>query len=463
MSNLWTGEVVGFQPLFVKEEFMGFAIASKENKVFYDKDANYNALLSEAKSVIVFDGYAINRKLNDFVQAKHNLRTLYFQVNSQNRLQTVKYLIKYEYYTEESDNYTCLGNTGRIEGSKQTILEASFIRNYYLKHHKEISKEILKIDNSLLKEFSLKHNLIRVNQLAVRSDMSEYQLMQWNAERKLFHLVGHPVVSITQLSYKQQQDKTIQNLFEQKNLGKSKYESLIHYLDVEELDLQFDTTATATGRILCRADGLGLFAPDNSYKQNFLAPKGYAFISADYSKQEASILAYVTDDKRLQKDLQNKHYYAKLAKLLTGVEDKQTGKDLFYAMTYGISDKALADKLGVSEERAEDIKYELKERYANLTDWLKKVKTLKTNYFGRKLYESTANAYVQSTAADIVRLKLLETINFNPICVFSDNIIFSVPAENVTKCKDELKTILEDIKPFKLSVTMKCSENLKFS
>lgn len=462
MSNLWTGKIVSFHPLFEKNSLLGFAITSRDNKVFYESTANYNALLSEAKSVIVFDSCAIKDKLKDFIQVKHNLRTLYFQVNSQNRFRTVKDLLKYEYYTEDSSSYSYLGNTSRIEGAKQTILEASFIRTFYIEHYKEVNKSILKLDNSLLEELSHKKGVIKIDQLSVRSDMSQYQLLQWKTERDIFHIVGYPVVSISQLTFKQQQDEVLQKLFEIKNKSKSKYENLIPFYGKEEIDISFDVTATSTGRILCRRED-SLFAPDNSYKQNFCAPDGFCFISADYSKQEATILACITDDSRLKRDLLHKGYYSKLSKLLTGIEDKQTGKDLFYALTYGVSTKVLADRLNISEKRAEEIKSKLKKRYSALTDWLKTVKKLNTNYFGRRLYESTANAYVQSTAADIVRMKLLDTYSYNPICVFSDNIIFCVPEDNVNKCKEEIKCILEDMPPFNLAITISSSKNFKFS
>ena len=84
------------------------------------------------------------------------------------------------------------------------------------------------------------------------------------------------------------------------------------------------------------------------------------------------------------------------------------------------------------------------------------------NYFGRKLYTSTANAYIQSTAADLVRIKLLQTKQYNPILVFSDNIIYRVDEQIAEQAQKEIIDILEEHETFKLQVKSAISNNLKF-
>lgn len=460
MSNLWTGQTVAFNPLFNEDELQGFAIVSSHNKVFYSAQAKYNSLLKEAKTVIVFDGYAIQEKLKDFDYTTHNLRTLYFQVKSQNRFRNLKELIRHEYFTESDSTYTYLDGTQYLEGAKQTIQEASFMRNFYIGYYKETNKTILKLDNDLLREFTSSEH-IEVDQVTVRTNLSIYNKKIWTVERKIFNEIGYPIISLSQVNFKDQTNSLKKN-FKIVEKYKNQFDNLAHYIDIEDLDLKLDVTGTSTGRIICRDESTGLFAPENQFKHIFKAPEGKTFISADYTKQEASILAVVTQDKRLQKDLEHKQYYAKLAKLIIGEADKASGKELFYAFVYGVSAKSLGLKLNIDEEEAYDLLDAMRSRYSSLYAWTLKAKTLKTNYYGRKLYDSTANAYIQSTAADIVRMKLLQTIEFNPFCVFSDNIIYLVDKKNVNQCKEEIKYILERLMPFKLKVLIKSSENLKF-
>lgn len=461
MTNLWTGKTVAFNPLFIRDELVGFSIVSRTNKVMYGKEANYNSLLSEAKQVICYDSFELENLLQNWKFFKHNFKTLYFQVKPEIRFQNLSDIVKQEFYSEDTSDYSFL--TRQIDGMKRCITEASFMLNFYLQNYKVVNKNILKIDNELL-DIAHRSHLIQVDELSIRTTLSEYLLKQWEIERQIFKIVGHPIISASQLSFELRKDESLLKKFELKNKYKTKYESLVRYLDIEELDIDFDITGTSTCRILCRDlnEGSGLFAPDNEYKQNFCAPSNFIFVSADYSKQEATILAEVANDERLKRDLVHDDYYAKLAKLLVGTRDKQTGKTLFYSLLYGVSIKNLAIDLNIDEEEAFDIKRALEKRYSSSIKWLKQAKNLKTNYFGRKLYTNTANAYIQSTAADIVRLKLLETKNFNPTLVFSDNIIYTIPENKKEQAISTLTTILEDVKPFNLRVLVKYSNNLKF-
>ena len=99
--------------------------------------------------------------------------------------------------------------------------------------------------------------------------------------------------------------------------------------------------------------------------------------------------------------------------------------------------------------------------YSSLNHWLVKFDQ-KTNYFRRKLHENTVNAYVQSTAADIIRDRLIATKQCNPILVLADNIIYEVPADRENYPIEVIENLLNDTSPFNLKVKLEVSDTLKF-
>lgn len=456
MPNLYTDRVVAFHPLIIKDELQGFSVCSKNHCLFYNKTANFNTLLAEAKAIIVFD-LSVLKEIDFQLESHHNLRTLYYQLNSNKRFQSLKDLVAIECFTfnPTSHNFLAVKPTKEF---RQNLIECKFMYDYYNSNYSEANKKLLKIDNQLIEHLNMVPHKILVDELSIRTDLTTFILSQWEIEREIFREVGYPVVGINQIK---NPSNRVKKLFSKKQKIKAKYEALVKYEDVRELDLSFDVTATATGRIICRDKETGYFSPDKDFKEVFTCPEGKTFISADYSKQEISILATVTNDTRLQKDIKHAKYYAKLAKKFLGEEDKASGKELFYSIMYGMSAKNLASSLEIEVEDAEDIIGSIKERYPELSRWLSRCHKLETNYFGRLLHDRTANAYVQSTAADIVKQKLLETKQYNPICVFSDNIIYCVDDEIVNECKESIKTILEDLNPFELKVTIKSGKNFK--
>ena len=449
MSNTWTNESVAFNPLFKEDKLLGFAVVSKNYQYFYSSEIDYKQLLKEAKNVIVFNGYLLKDQLNDseFSFTKHNFQSLYFQLNSTVKFQNIEDIIKEECYSIDLENTHYIINP---EGSKQCVIAAYFMLQYYLKNYKRVNKDILKLDNTLLEKFSTRKTHILVDQCSLRTDLSLLQKRRWDLERKLFNKIGYPVQNAVAIKdpVLAQDDRVLSTLDKIKTY-KTDIEYLEKYIDIKKVEISFDVTATATSRILCRdrKHDIGLFAPSNNFKKYFCCSNNQMFISADYNRQEAFILATVSKDEQLYEDIQNKDFYSRLARWVIKDTSKQTGKLIFYAVIYGSSVNSLAHSLNISEERAEAIINKIGKRYRKLFIWLRTFNE-DHNFFGRKLHKNTVNAYIQSTAADLIRMKLIETIDYNPVLVLADNIIYCVTSDRVANSLNEI-LLSFSISPFK--------------
>lgn len=448
MTTIWEDKIVAINPLIENGRLLGTAIVSKNQKYFYAANVDIEKLIEPAKHIITFDDNPLN------------FRALYYQFKPSIKFQTLGDIVKQEYFTTETHDVIYFD---RPEKARQTVIEAVFMLQFFLKHYKNRNKEVYNLDRRLIELCKNYQAEIEINETAIRTELSLVQKQQWDTERKLFHLVGYPITSLVQIkdeSIKKKAEKYLGQI----NIFKQKYENLIQFLDVTKLKLEFDITSTATGRILCRdrENDIGLFTPEKSLRELFIANKECVFISADYKRQEACILAKVAEDEQLELDVQNEDFYSRLARWAIGDTNKQSGKILFYAVIYGAKPETVANELGIDSFLANQAINKIKKRYSDLNYWLKNFKA-KTNYFGRPLHTNTVNAYIQSTASDILKDRLLATFSFNPVLILSDNIIYQVKHYEIEKHIEIIKNLLQKTYPFKLEVDLKTSYNLKFN
>lgn len=462
MQQLFKNKIVALSYLVKKEELLGFALVSKDNAIFFDSNIDIIPILKQCKRVIYFDYSKISRYIKGF-DFKDDLRTLYFQCKPEARFKNLQEIIKREYFVEDDKGTTYLNTVAHKADMKKCIIEAKFIYQFYKNNYKKVNKEILKIDNTLCKEFSKKKINIQVDRIKLFTLLSFYNKRQWDLERLLWNEVGFPFLSISQLSEELQEDEELLERYSEKVKIKAKASALNKYQNSSQLDIDLDFTGSSTGRIICR-DNFSIFSPDNDHKDIFTSNANKIFASFDYSRQEVGIISIVSEDGNLIKDLKDENFYSKLASSTLGVNNKELGKNLFYGLIYGSTTLNLAKNLGISLDKAIKAKNYLEKRYKKMIDWLQFINkgTVESNFYNRPLYTKSANAYIQSTAADLVRTKLIETLDFDPVLVFSDNIIYELDEKDYElKCK-EIKTILESHSDFKLLTKQGVSKNLKF-
>ena len=174
----------------------------------------------------------------------------------------------------------------------------------------------------------------------------------------------------------------------------------------------------------------------------FIADKGKKIFAADYSQIELRIMAHLSGDKNLLKAFKNKidiHSFTASEIFNINIdkvspEDRRSAKAINFGLIYGMSSFGLSKQLGIPIAEAKDYMDIYFNRYPKIQSYMNEMKAFaKTNGFvetlyGRKLYlpeinskqgqrrsyaERTAiNAPVQGTAADIIKIAMIEIDNW---------------------------------------------------
>jgi len=238
----------------------------------------------------------------------------------------------------------------------------------------------------------------------------------------------------------------------------------------------FNQTATATGRLSSSSPNLQNIPIrtelGNEIRRCFIAPPGYALASFDYSQVELRVMAHVCRDKNLI-DVFRKGIDVHKAAASTifnipvknvSKDQRRVGKTVNFAVMYGMSEYGLSDLLGISEEEARTYISRYFEQFPGIRDYttgiveqIKKQGYVET-LFGRRrnfayrsgynkmmsVIREAVNTPMQGTAADIMKLAMIEVNNLlkkfsfdvKMILQVHDELVFEVELEN--KSSDQL-------------------------
>jgi len=202
----------------------------------------------------------------------------------------------------------------------------------------------------------------------------------------------------------------------------------------------FNQTVTTTGRLSSSNPNLQNIPIKteigNEIRRCFEAKKGFALVSLDYSQIELRVMAHISGDPELIsvfKKGQDVHKAA--ASVIFDIplekvskEQRRIGKTVNFAVMYGMTEYGLSDMLGITgnEARAYIEKFfdrykKIREYFAGVTERMKTRGYVET-LFGRRRYftyregyhksqgliREANNAPLQGTAADIMKLAMLE-------------------------------------------------------
>ncbi len=173
---------------------------------------------------------------------------------------------------------------------------------------------------------------------------------------------------------------------------------------------------------------LGTVETKSGFRDCFIPPEGYDWISADYSGQEFRIAINFAKEKRLAEAINaGLDPHMETAALSFGVRDKthrQMAKAVTFGLLYGQTVQGLASRLGVSLERAQQIQDQYFNGLPSLKRWIEFQHNLAKRqgrvftYFGRPInidlsknygygLRVSQNAPIQGTGADLIRYKLI--------------------------------------------------------
>ena len=313
----------------------------------------------------------------------------------------------------------------------------------------------------------------------------------------LFEQLKLPVLQKTPTGQASTSDEVLQELaleFELPRLiiehrSLSKLISTYTYPLVEQINpktkrvhTSYNQTVTSTGRLSSSNPNLQNIPvrteEGRRIRQAFIAPKGYKIISADYSQIELRLVAHMSKDQNLLKAFAQglDIHQATAAEVwevsLTQVTNtmRRDAKAINFGLLYGMSAFGLSRQLGIARKDAEVYINRYFERYPQVKAYMDstrqsaKEKGYVETLWGRRLSipgihasqvmqqkaaeRAAINAPLQGTAADIIKLAMIEIdrwlsqekINASMIMQVHDELVFEAAASD---CEMIIKGITE--------------------
>ncbi len=265
---------------------------------------------------------------------------------------------------------------------------------------------------------------------------------------------------------------------------KSTYtDALVSIADNESrIHSSFNQTVTATGRLSSTEPNLQnipIRTPLGRELRKFFIPKdGYVIVDADYSQIELRLLAEIADDETMiDAFVNNIDIHSLTASQVFGVpleevtpDMRKRAKAVNFGIVYGIGDFSLSQDIHVTKKEAAEYIASYKHKYPKIEEYLDNV--IKEAYemgyvttkFGRRRYipELTSskmmlkkfgervamNSPIQGTAADIMKIAMINTFNALRREGIDAHIILQVHDELIIEaaedCIDEAKAILKN-------------------
>lgn len=267
---------------------------------------------------------------------------------------------------------------------------------------------------------------------------------------------------------------------ETKKMKSTYVDGLRPQLNKSRLHPQFHLHRAATGRLSSSNPNLQNIPRDGKVRSLFVAEPSDLLIVADYSQIELRVMCMFSEDPAMsqifienQYDLHTATAAAILGKEpedVTPEERQLYGKMPNFLIGYGGTDKLLAEKTGVGLSHATSIIEGYNTTFSRLTAWKKEVaeSAHKLGYAetlgGRRrrlpelhssnIYDvyraerQAVNHVVQGTASEICKAAMVKVHNMLPypsckiLVQVHDELVISVPAEDVTQWKSELSNAM---------------------
>jgi len=239
-----------------------------------------------------------------------------------------------------------------------------------------------------------------------------------------------------------------------------------------------DPLGAATGRFSCSEPALQ--ALDRRVRRAIEAAPGCVLMEADYSQMELRVLAHFSQDPALLHafhsdiDLHVRTAASVLRIAETDVTDqqRQLGKTLNFGIVYGQTAYGLADELGVTMQRAEELLAAHAAAYPRVAAWTTAVHEQARNtgevrtMYGRRrqlpnIYSASdalaaearrqaVNTIVQGTAADLLKVALIRlhdrlSDEVRMLLPVHDSVLLEVPQVRVEETRGIVQAAMETV------------------
>ena len=256
-------------------------------------------------------------------------------------------------------------------------------------------------------------------------------------------------------------------------------------VNTKRVHTSYATATTVTGRLSSNDPNLQNIPirtdKGKKIRHAFIAEKKYKLVSCDYSQIELRLAAEISKDKNfISAFINNEDIHSSTAKEIFNINDSQLSSDhrrkakaINFGILYGISPYGLAKQLSITNSDAKKYIENYFNRFPGIKDYMNsQISFAKTNnyvetIFGRKCNikgindknfavrgfaeRQSINAPIQGTAADIIKLSMIEIhkkicekkLNARMLLQVHDELIFEIKEELVEESLDIIKNIME--------------------
>ncbi len=247
----------------------------------------------------------------------------------------------------------------------------------------------------------------------------------------------------------------------------------------------FATATTLTGRLSSNNPNLQNIPirteNGKQIRHAFIPEKGHKIVSFDYSQIELRLAAEISKDINfINSFVEGEDIHSSTAKEIFNIKDKdlnsehrRKSKAINFGILYGISPYGLAKQLSISNSEAKQYIENYFKRFPKIRDYMDfQINHAKTNnyvetMFGRRCNikgindknfavrgfaeRQSINAPIQGTAADIIKLSMVEIhkdikekkINAKMILQVHDELVFEIAEDEIKESIPLLKNIME--------------------
>ncbi len=257
--------------------------------------------------------------------------------------------------------------------------------------------------------------------------------------------------------------------------------------DKSRVHTSFGLASTLTGRLSSTDPNLQNIPirTENGKKIRtaFISKEGKKLVSFDYSQIELRLAAEISGDKNFIKAFKNNEdIHASTAKEIFKLKENEISNDfrrkakaINFGILYGISPYGLAKQLDISNAEAKDYINEYFSKYPKIKNYMDtQIDFAKTNLFVETIFKrkiniqgikdknfavrgfaerQAINAPIQGSAADIIKLAMIEihnqikhkNIDATMLLQVHDELIFEVEDKKYNDLINKVKTIMESV------------------